>query len=376
MARTFAKNDADESESERQLNCTRRLAIKPDAGTPRILPISKRDQLAAFLRASGMLRTLEIISRRRGLLVINYHRIGDCAFNRFDDGVFSATTDAFVNQIRYLRENFELLSLDGLLEAGDRGFTLDRAAAVITFDDGYRDNFELAFPILRELGAHAFFFIPTDYIERPHLPWWDRIAFVLKHTTVDRLRLEFPGRFEVEYERLGRDRAIRELLRFYKTSSNFDEEAFFEHLEERAEVAVDAEALGRELFVSWDQVRQMREAGMAIGSHTHSHRILARLPEAHQRDELATSKARLESELGARVETVAYPVGTRTAFSELTKRLARETGYRLAFSNDGGINRADRTDPFDVRRITLDQSVTFPLFRVRSVLYNLISASI
>jgi hypothetical protein len=180
----------------------------------------------------------------------------------------------------------------------------------------------------------------------------------------------------VELHHLGRDRAIWEVLRLVKTADDFDERAFFAHLEVRAGVAVDGEALGRELFVSWDDVRQMRQAGMAIGSHTHTHRILGRLSEADQREELAMSKAHLESKLGEPIETIAYPIGSRQAFSDLTKRLARELGYRVGFSFYGGINRPGHADPFDVRRIAVELEDSFPLFQTRSILYNLVSNSI
>ncbi len=339
------------------------------------MKLSKRDRLAAILSSGGLLRILEMFARRPRLLVLNYHRIGSCACNRFDDGVFSATADAFREHVRYLRDHFEMLGQDGLLDAADRGFALDHAAAIITFDDGYRDNFELAFPILRELGVPAFFFIATEYIDNPRLPWWDWIAFILKKTEVDRLCLEVPRPFEVELGHLGRDRAILELLQLFKSADDFEERAFFDHLEARARVAVDVQTMGRELFISWDEIRQMRAAGMVIGSHTHSHRILRPLPEADQRDELAVSKARLEAELGQPVETIAYPDGSRQAVSELTKRLARAVGYRVGFSFYGGINSADQTDRFDIRRIAVEQSETFPLFRARSIFYNLVSHS-
>jgi peptidoglycan/xylan/chitin deacetylase (PgdA/CDA1 family) len=340
------------------------------------MPISKRDRLAALLSAGGLLGILEMIARRPCLLVLNYHRIGSCAHNRFDDGVFSATEDDFRDQVRYLRTNFEILGQNDLLRVADRGFALKRAAVVITFDDGYRDNHEVAFPVLRELGVPAFFFIPTEYIDRPRLPWWDRIAFVLKATSVDRLRLDEPAFLELDLRQIEREHAIRQVLRLYKTGGSFDEEAFFVELEERAEVAVDAPALGRELFMGWDHVRQLRAAGMGIGSHTHSHRILGYLSNDEQHDELATSKSRLEHILAEPVETIAYPVGSTQAFSELTKSLASDVGYRAGFSHYGGINRPGRTDRFDIQRIALDASVTFPLFRTRAILHNLVGKSL
>jgi peptidoglycan/xylan/chitin deacetylase (PgdA/CDA1 family) len=341
-----------------------------------MMPISKRDRLAGLLSAGGLLRILDLVARRPCLLVVNYHRIGSCEQNRFDDGVFSATADAFREQVRYLRANFEIFGQDELLKAASDGFRLKRAAVAISFDDGYRDNHEIAFPILRELGVPAFFFIPTEYVDRPRLPWWDRIAFILKTTSVARLRLDDPHPLELDLRQTETEAAILQFLKFFKTAGRYDEETFFGRLEERAEVAVDPSALGQELFMSWDQIQQLRAAGMGIGSHTHSHRILAYLPKDEQQDELSKSKARLESVLGESVETIAYPVGSTQAFTELTKSLARDVGYRAGFSHYGGINRPGRTDCYDIQRNPVDESETFPLFRARAVLHNLTGKSI
>jgi peptidoglycan/xylan/chitin deacetylase (PgdA/CDA1 family) len=337
--------------------------------------ISKRDQLAGLLSGGGLLRVLETLARRPRLLVLNYHRIGSGAGNRFDDGAYSATAEDFRDQVRYVRTHFDMLGQDGLLEAASRGFALGRASAIITLDDGYRDSFEVAFPILRDLGVPAFFFIPTGYIDRPRLPWWDRIAFILKHTRVERLCLDLPRRFEIDLRRTERARAIMEVLLSYREAGDFEERAFFDHLESRAELADDSEALGRELFVTWDEIRRMRASGMAIGSHTHTHRILGRIPASDQREELVTSKARLEEELDEPVTTIAYPVGSRQAFNERTMSLAREAGYEVGFSYYGGINRPGRTDPFDVQRIPVELVDTFPLFRTRAIFYNLVGES-
>jgi peptidoglycan/xylan/chitin deacetylase (PgdA/CDA1 family) len=336
---------------------------------------SKRDRLAVLLSGGGLLRMLETLARRPGLLVLTYHRIGSDVGNPFDDGALSATAEAFRDQVRYVRTHFDVLGQDRLLEAAGRGFALGRASAIITFDDGYRDSFEIAFPILRDLGVPAFFFIPTGYIDRPRLPWWDRIAFILKHTRVDRLCLDLPHYIKIDLRRTGRLRAIMQVVIACREANDFEERAFFDHLESRAEFAANSEALGRELFVTWDEIRRMRASGMAIGSHTHTHPILGSISESDQREELVTSKTRLEEELDEPVKTIAYPVGTRRAFNERTKSLARDTGYEVGFSAYAGINRPGRTDPFDVQRIPVELAETYPLFRTRAIFYNLVGES-
>jgi peptidoglycan/xylan/chitin deacetylase (PgdA/CDA1 family) len=338
--------------------------------------MSKRELLARLLSAGGVLPILERIARRPGLLVLTYHRVGSAAESRFDGGVYSATADALWQQIKYVRAKFDVLDEERLLEAAGRNFTLDRPSVAITFDDGYREDLELAVSMLCDARVPAFFFIPSDCVDNPRLPWWDRIALILKQTRVEQLCLESPCQIQIDVRGLGRDEAILQLLELYKTADDFSEHDFFNQLEERAQVTVHPEAEARDLFVSWDQVRRMRDAGMAIGSHTHRHRVLARLSEAEQREELATSKARLEAELGKPVETIAYPVGTRESFSELTKSLAREVGYQIGFSYYGGINRPGRTDPFNIRRIPVDWRDTFRVFRARAVFCNLASYSL
>jgi peptidoglycan/xylan/chitin deacetylase (PgdA/CDA1 family) len=339
--------------------------------------MSKRDVFAALLSAGGILPMLERIARRPGLLVLTYHRVGSPAETRFDSGVYSATTDALWRQLRYLRANFDVLNEERLIELAGRGFEFKRPSVAITFDDGYRDNLEVATSILSDARIPAIFFIASDHVDHPRLPWWDRVAFILKQTKVRRLSLEEPRPINIDLNQVERQAAIRQLL--YACGGRpdaFSEQSFFEHLEERAEIKVNSEVEARELFVSWDQVRRIRDAGMAIGSHTRSHQLLARLSETEQREELSSSKSRLEAELGAPVQTISYPFGYRQAFTETTKSLAREAGYQLGFSFYGGINRPGRTDPLDIRRIDVQSGVTFPLFRARTILYHLASTSV
>jgi peptidoglycan/xylan/chitin deacetylase (PgdA/CDA1 family) len=168
---------------------------------------------------------------------------------------------------------------------------------------------------------------------------------------------------------------VRTLLDVFKSAPALDVAAFLEHLGERADVAVDAEILGRDLFMTWDEIREMARSGMAIGSHTHTHPILARLSEADQFEELSRSKRTLERELGRPVEAIAYPVGDPSAFTPATRRLARDAGYQLGFSFYGGVNRPGHTDLFDMRRIPVEREFTLPKFRSRVILHNLIGRS-
>ena len=337
------------------------------------MPTSKRDRLVNLLDGAGLLWALQWLARRPGLLVLTYHRIGDTAGQRFDDGVFSASAQGFRQQLLYLRSCFDLIGLGELIpRLEDTGPVFRRPTAMITFDDGYRDNYEVALPILREVGVRAVFFIPAGYIDRPRLTWWDRVAYVVKATTRDTLELDYPEPLTIDLRQPDRNRATDQILHAYKRTPEIDQERFFDALEEQADVEVDSEALGRDLFMPWDQIRELRRVGMAIGSHTYDHPVLAQMPEAIQLSELTRSKQVLESQTGGPIYAFAYPVGSPDAFSDTTKRLVRESGYRAAFSYYGGFNRPGESDPFDLRRMAVDWYDSCQMFRFRVTMSNLV----
>jgi len=309
------------------------------------------------------------------LLVLTHHRIGSPAANPFYDPIYSASPEAFRAQVMYLRDRFRLLRLDELLTLGESRFSFKEPTALVTFDDGYRDNFALAFPILKDLGISATFFLPTGFLDRPRLPWWDHIAYVMKRTERPTLSLDIPVPLTINLEETPRADATWTVIRTFMKDENASESAFLAHLEARANVAVDAEALGHDLFMSWDQVQELAHAGMAIGSHSHNHPNLARLTEGEERQELTESKQVLEGVLGHAITALAYPFGETDAYTERTKRLARSAGYRLGFCARRGINRPGAIDPFDIMRVGIGYSDTSVQVRARSLFYSAFGAS-
>ena len=135
-------------------------------------------------------------------------------------------------------------------------------------------------------------------------------------------------------------------------------------------MVVNEERLGRELFLSWDMARSLSASGMTIGSHSVTHRELARLSEDEQRVELSESKRRLEGELGIEIDALAYPYGWPGSYDGTTIRLARESGYRMAFSSVEGVNRPGSTDALAIRRLGVGFADPPILHRARWALHE------
>jgi hypothetical protein len=199
------------------------------------------------------------------------------------------------------------------------------------------------------------------------LPWWDRIAYVLKQTQQPRLVLDIPEPIDIDLVSIPCVEATWIVIRSFMADENIEEVTFLAHLENRAEVSVDSEALAHGLFMTWDQVRTLSAAGMAIGSHTHDHPNLARLSEPAQSHELLESRQILSHQLGRDITGLAYPYGDPGTFTPATQRIAREAGYRLAFTACPGVNRPGRTDALAIRRLGIGITDSLPIFRARAV---------
>lgn len=297
------------------------------------------------------------LPERNVLLVLNYHRIGDPDGDPFDPGVFSATGDQLSEQISYLKRRVSLVTLEEALALVD-GTIHEKARGcrvLITFDDGYLDNYQVAFPILRSHGVQGVFFLVTSMIASCCVPWWDHIAYLMKTARRRRFALRYPSDLAVDVDQNGMTKSLRNVLSLYKRPENTDPTRFIAELSEAAEGNGLPGTLRR--FLNWEEAREMIGGGMAIGSHTHSHHVLSQLGPQEQRRELAQSRALLREQLGVEAAALAYPVGRTTSFSDQTQQLARETGYRAAFSFHGGTNLPGKTHPYNIRRVGVgDQS--------------------
>jgi peptidoglycan/xylan/chitin deacetylase (PgdA/CDA1 family) len=309
------------------------------------------------LDASG---AAALLRRRRwhGVVVVNYHRIGDGSLSSFDRNAWTATAEAFDEQVAFAARNFDLVTADELVEAarGGRG-----RYAMITFDDGYRDNHDVALPILRSHGARATFFVTTGFVDEPRRPWWDEIAWMARTTSATAIPA---GGWLEQAVVLGdgdRLEAITTLTDRYKSLPGERADAYLEFLAE-ATGAGRCQG-GAEEWMTWDMVRRLRDEGMCVGAHTVTHPVLANHPPERQRDEIAVSKRRLEQELGESVTSFSYPEGTPAAFDARTRAIVHELDFELAFSFYGGYRRFAAWDPYDVRRATVSPATPPSLFR-------------
>src|SRR5882757_5686648 len=150
----------------------------------------KREFLARACSRTGITKVLESLPQRLVLMILNYHRVGNAADTPFDSRTFSATPEELDSQLAYLKRRFHMATLEEALGIVNGNREAPRRTSVlITFDDGYLDNYTLAFPMLRKHGVQGVFFLPTAFVGSGKLPWWDAIAYMIKKSRQKSIRL-------------------------------------------------------------------------------------------------------------------------------------------------------------------------------------------
>ncbi|MEO6420925.1 MAG: polysaccharide deacetylase family protein, partial [Polyangiaceae bacterium] len=204
----------------------------------------------------------------------------------------------------------------------------------------------------------AVFFIATSYVNDRRLFWWDRVSYLLKQSTKEVLEITYPRKMTLH---LGpqRERTQQRILSIIKLHCGLDLPRFLEEVERASGVSLSAEAERRkvdELLMTWDHVRALKRAGMAVESHTRSHRVLQTLTRNELVDELGGSREMLEGIIGSKVTALAYPVrGLHLAVE--VRHAVRAAGYELGFSTGRGMNHTWKFDPLDVKRMCLERDL-------------------
>lgn len=308
---------------------------------------NKKELLANVLRYSGAGRMLRAVGSWRGVLALNYHRIGDPLATPFDRGVISGTAEQFETQLRTLARHCDIIGIKDLERA-----ILDRRGryALLTFDDGYRDNYAAAFPVLMSLRLPAVFFVTTGFLDDRRVAWWDDIAWMVRRGDAAVLPESRWTGAPIPIDRPHGERAIHKLLSIYKQLPVGATEPFLQFVADTIGAGRCPAAEVESLWMTWEMVREMRRGGMDIGGHTVTHPVLARLTPEAQWQEIARSKQRIEAELDEPIDAFSYPVGQLDSFTPVTKDLLSRVGYRYGFSFHGGFSTAGQWDPYDIPR--------------------------
>jgi peptidoglycan/xylan/chitin deacetylase (PgdA/CDA1 family) len=281
----------------------------------------------------------------RRLLVLGWHNVEPTWCFPAHPG---AGPRGLERQLAFLARFANVVPLGEALRCLDEGRPLPPRAVALTFDDGYRDQLELAVPMLERLELPATFLLVPGLLEGTSRPWWELLGWILGGATRDAVVWEGHSiGLRGDHQRRAAVRSVGELLK------RRDSRARDAALEELAEGCRPAGSPGeRAMFLDWTGAKELAGRGFAVASHSQTHAILVHESEAEQRRDLACSRRQLEQELDVPVDLLGYPNGTFLDYDQTTVAAAHAAGYRHAVTTVGGWNDPS-TSRYDIRRFVL-----------------------
>lgn len=281
----------------------------------------------AIANRVGFVATYAFLRRKltkSQIAVLLYHRV--CTQNNdWDSNIISP--NQFKSQIEYFCKRQEIISLETLSQYIRQGKTLPQKAVVITFDDGYKDNFFYAYPILNKNKVPTTIFLTTGHMATDKLFWWDKVGYVISHSKTKQLHLNELGDYSLE-STAAKTEARLKITQGLKKITDERKNILIEKLSEISGVETPND-LAKELILSWDNVKEMHSNGINFGAHTVNHPILTKLPLEQAKWEITQSKMDIEKVLGTEILTFSYPNGD---YSDELARFVSEKGFICAVS--------------------------------------------
>lgn len=291
--------------------------------------------------------------------IIAYHRVVADIAKAEREAIYGlvVSTATFRKHCELLKKSFDVVSLETARYFLDGNRKVTRPLAAITFDDGYLDFYEEAFPVLNEFGLPATVFLPTNCIGQNKPLAHDRIYWLVKQA------IEKSVPIAAALNRAGVDRKITKEFESPRNLLKLTDSIVYLPDELREKVILEMEKELGDKFVdypreyqllSWEMIREMSCKGINFGAHTANHVVLPLENESAMETEIADSKKALETQLGSKVVSFAYPNGEYTA---AVKQSVAQAGFQVAVTTEKRINHPG-ADLFALGRISLCEEST------------------
>lgn len=297
------------------------------------------------------------MSLKNDCLVLMYHRVRPslAGGSYFPNKGSTVALSAFEEQINYLERHFLILSPDKFMTILNAKASFPDKSVLLTFDDGQIDFYEYTYQVLKRRGLPAVVFLPTGFISTHDIFWWDKLEWCLFNTKMKSVEI------------FGKWISLKDMTDAMPVFDKIIKASFAGKEKEALDViaaalAVSFKGLGRS-SINWDEAKEMAGNGISFGGHTQNHIKLSETPDDLARKEIFNSKEIIETMIGGKARSFAYPYGTPSDFLPIHEQMVKEAGYEAAFSTING--PVDNTNNrYSLKRIRVsgyDSMLTFCL---------------
>ena len=303
---------------------------------------------------SGLLHILVIlfknIKRNHSAIILFYHRF---SFGKKEDKLLpSLDIGEFKKQLLYLKKFYNFISMDELAKIFKNRRKFTRPSIVVTIDDGYLDNYRLAYPFLHQYRIPATIYLTAGLIGTGLGLWVDEIEYALIHARVQSFC--FRELFEDEVFDIstlqGKKRSEKMLYSTMLQLGNSQRQYLIQRLFEILDVDKSAIKDGQRVMLDWEEVIEMSKNGIYFGAHTLSHPFLPGMPLDEAKNEIKKSKEIVENWIGKPVKHFAIPNGRPEDFTNELRVFCEEIGFDTIVTTESGIVDSN-FDTFSLKRV-------------------------
>ncbi len=287
----------------------------------------------------------------QSFIALVYHQVADDSVfpNPYLEISGATRLSLFKKQVKFLIKHYKIISLEELLGHLESDEKLPENPVLLTFDDGYRNVYDLAFPLLKRYDLPAVIFCTGEELNGRHL-WCDKLLELILKTRVPSFK-DTNGYWNLT--------SLRDRIRFYHGLLSILKKATPNELHE--EIIKISETLrvdhhnSSERYLTRDQIREMLQQNVSFGGHSMTHPLLGIMEDRHQLEwEIGRSVSLLEEVTSRKCLSFAYPFGDEKSYSKICKQILKEVGIKLAFTTMRGSN-SPGCDYYRLRRFIVQR---------------------
>ena len=269
----------------------------------------------------------------------------------------------FERHIVHLTRYYKVVALEEIVARIKEGRSL-RGCVAITFDDGFKDNYENAYPILRKYNLRGTIFLATGYIGNETVPWFITLRHIFMTTGRESFVNKVDGKEELIRMRTKEEKyaASEKLMGVLKRSPQNARKELLYELSREMRISETKEL--NNLMLNWKEINEMAKNGISFGAHTVNHPVMSNIPVEMAKQEIQESKTIIEKQLGKPVRTFAYPFGKRAEYSAEIFPILKELQFECAVSTERGTNTHNaglfelkRGAPWELRMLNCNEGI-------------------
>lgn len=312
-----------------------------------------------FLKAHELFRFLN----RKKVVVILYHGVVEKELNPL---VWQIPVQRFEQQIEYISKKYRVLPLTTVVEKLINNEKLPDYSLAITFDDGFKNNYSTAFPILKRFNLPATIFLTTCNISSNRLLWFDRLYLAVKETKKTSIDLKEEGLRVFPVATVDeKNQTLSVLLNYVKELQRNENALLLSKVLNK--LGVDLEKVqdaNHFKSLDWDDIVSMQQSNLiSFGAHTEMHNIMTRITKEEVLQEIEISKKKIEEKLKTKCLLFAYPNGQKDDFNNEIKDAVKNNGFLCAFTTISKFNEYC-TDPYELGRFPIGSDFNEQYFKL------------